>query len=88
MEDKKQIENRQKNELNGMAHFLDSIIIKSLDLEVSTKYKGFVESMEEHEDLLFHEIAKILGTAIIMTVSAKPTLFTQACLFKMIYYLS
>ena len=61
MEDKKKIENRQKLELDGMAHFLDNIILLSLDMKVGIKYKNFLVCMEEHDNSVFHVMVERLG---------------------------
>jgi len=61
MEEKKRIELKQKNELDGMNYFLSEIIIPSLQLKTTYKYKGFLVTMEEHDDTLLNTIAKKLG---------------------------
>jgi len=61
MEEKKKIELKQKNELDGMNYFLSEIIIPSLQLKTRDKYKGFLITMEEHDDALLKIIAKRLG---------------------------
>ena len=55
------IEHKQERELNGMDYFLTEVIMTSLKLKVKDKYKGFLLSMEQHENLLFKIAAQHLG---------------------------
>ena len=55
--EKQIIEHAQGKNMEGMKWFLDNVIIASLELGVITKYNGFIEVMEEHDDPLFREMA-------------------------------
>ena len=59
--EKAMIEHKQERELKGMDYFLTEVIMTSLKLKVKDKYKGFLLSMEQHENLLFKIAAQHLG---------------------------
>ena len=44
-----------------MSELIHNILIVSLENKVTKKYKGFLESMEQSEDILLKEMAKSLG---------------------------
>jgi len=61
LEQKKAIENKEKNDLEGMTMLLDDVILPSLKIKFGKKYKGFLEAMEENDDQTLKEMAKRLG---------------------------
>jgi len=46
---------------SGQVPELVKIIISSLNLKNTKKYKGFLESMEQSEDIALHHMAEVLG---------------------------
>ena len=44
-----------------MEYLLDNVIIPSLMIKVGVKFKGFLEVMEQSEDVVFTTMAKELG---------------------------
>ena len=44
-----------------MEYLLDNVIIRSLNNKVGIKFKGFLEVMEESDDVMFTSMAKKLG---------------------------
>ena len=44
-----------------MSELIHNILIVSLENKMPKKYKGFLESMEQSEDILLNEMAKSLG---------------------------
>ena len=58
---------------------LVDIIIQSLELKITIKYKMFLESMEESDDILLQEIAKTLGKRInyILFVILHPVFYSR-----------
>ena len=61
MDEKRKIEMKEKNELEGMSYFLNQVILPSLHENKMDKYKGFLATMAKHDDSLYQEIAKRLG---------------------------
>ena len=66
---KKVILPRQKEEIEvislerkRMEYILDKIITPSLNVQVSIKFKGLLEVMEQSEDVVFKRLAQKLGT--------------------------
>ena len=64
---KRVITHDEKENLNNMTNDdekmskLTDILIKSLNQKITKKYKGFLESMEESEDILLEKMAESLG---------------------------
>jgi len=69
MEEKHIIELKEKNELKGMNYFLCNVIITSLQLNVTEKYKGYLLSMEQHDNSLFNMMAQRLGKCIMVILT-------------------
>jgi len=46
---------------NKMVYLLDNVITPSLGNDVSKKFKGFIEVMEESDDPILTDMANILG---------------------------
>ena len=61
MQQKREIEQKEQTELKGMDYFLTNVIITSLQLNVTEKYKGYLLSMEQHDNALFNMMAQRLG---------------------------
>ena len=61
MDEKKKIERKEQNDLDGMNYFLTEVIDRSLLNKVKDKYKGFLLTMEQHDDSLLRTIAERLG---------------------------
>ena len=49
-------------ERKRMEYLLDKIIIPSLNVQVSIKFEGLLEVMEQSEDVVFKRLAQKLGT--------------------------
>ena len=45
----------------GMQWFLDKVILKDLGMKESTKYKKFLQIMENHDDSTINKLAADLG---------------------------
>ena len=58
---RKIIEHRQKQDLDGMKVIIDDVIMPSLGQNMKDKYKGFLVAMEESDDKIFKDIPKKLG---------------------------
>ena len=61
LQQKQKIENKEQFEQEGMKVLLDDVILPSLKLNTTEKYKGFLQSMEESDDQTWKEMAKRLG---------------------------
>ena len=59
----KQRMDRMTNE-EQMSELIHNILIVSLQNQITQKYKGFLESMEQSEDILLKEVARSLGEYI------------------------
>ena len=59
-EEKEIIDAKQLNR-EKMGYLIDTVIIKSLDVGIITKYKEFLKVLERNEDLAIKTIAQRLG---------------------------
>ena len=69
MQQKREIEQKEQTELKGMDYFLTNVIITSLQLNVTEKYKGYLLSMEQHDNSLFNMMAQRLGKCIMVILT-------------------
>ena len=60
LEEKERIESKSVQR-DKMIYFIDNIITRSLLNNISKKYKGFLEVMEEIDDAILTDMAKTLG---------------------------
>ena len=60
LEEKERIESKSVQR-DKMIYFIDNIITRSLLNNISKKYKGFLEVMEEIDDPILTDMAKTLG---------------------------
>ena len=63
LEEKERIESKSIQR-DKMICFLDSVIARSLLNNISIKFKGFLEVMEESGDPILTDMAKTLGTYV------------------------
>ena len=64
-DEKKSIDNKPASQ-DKMSYFLESIITPSLSNDVTIKFKGFLEVLEESGDSTMIDLAKQLGTYVAM----------------------
>lgn len=60
LEEKERIESKSVQR-DKMIYFIDNVITRSLLNNISKKYKGFLEVMEEIDDPILTDMAKTLG---------------------------